>query len=457
MKPGNSTNPTGNRQAVCEAVAAFPQGAGLDAIAARLPDIPRRTLQRLLAELVQIDQLTRSGKGPATLYTNGKQSLAVEVGGDYTHFIHLSDTSLSLLAQLRRPLAARTPVAYQREWLADYQPNKTHYLDEHTRSQLRRVGDTGLTSSPVGTYGRDILDRLLIDLSWASSRLEGNTYTRLDTERLIRYGEEAAGKGALETQMILNHKHAIEMLVESAGEVGFNRYTFLNLHGLLSENLMPDPTASGRLRLREVEISGTVYKPSAIPQLVEDCFHEILHKAEKIRDPFEQAFFVLTHLPYLQPFEDVNKRVARIGCNIAFIKHNLCPLTFVDVPERAYVEGLLGVYERNDVSLLRDVFVWAYERSTQRYIQVKKTLAEPEPLRLQYRNALHQLVGDVVRAEQTQYTATVEAFATQIPSNDRNAFIAMALDDIRRLHEGVLVRYRLTLAQFRTWKDKQHV
>jgi hypothetical protein len=86
-------------------------------------------------------------------------------------------------------------VAYQREWLADYQPNKTHYLDEHTRSQLRRVGDTGLTSSPVGTYGRDILDRLLIDLSWASSRLEGNTYTRLDTERLIRYGEEAAGKG----------------------------------------------------------------------------------------------------------------------------------------------------------------------------------------------------------------------------------------------------------------------
>ncbi len=261
---------------------------------------------------------------------------------------------------------------------------------------------------------RFILDRLLIDLSWASSRLEGNTYSPLDTERLIRYGEEAAGKDASETQMILNHKHAIEMLVESAGEVGFNRYTFLNLHGLLSENLMPDPTASGRLRLRGVHISGTVYMPSAIPQLLDDRFNELLRKAELIRDPFEQAFFVLVHLPYLQPFEYVNKRVARIGANIAFIKHNLCPLTFVDVPERAYVEALLGVYESRRIELLRDVFVWAYERSAQRYIQVKKTLAEPEPLRLKYRSQLHQLVGDVVRAGQTQYTAMVEACAQTI-------------------------------------------
>jgi len=279
----------------------------------------------------------------------------------------------------------------------------------------------------------------------------------LDTERLIRFGEEAVGKDALETQMILNHKHAIEMLVESAGEVGFNRYTFLNLHGLLSENLMPDPTASGRLRLREVHITGTVYAPSAIPQLIDDCFHELLIKAEKIHDAFEQAFFVLVHLPYLQPFEDVNKRVARIGANIAFIKHNLCPLTFIEVPERAYVEALLGVYELRNVELLRDVFVWAYERSAQRYVQVRKTLVEPEPLRLKYRNQLHQLVGDVVRAGQVQYSMSVEEYAQQVAEPDRAHFVAMALDDIRRLHEGVLVRYRLSPAQFRAWKDRQRV
>lgn len=445
-----------NQQAILDALTGFPRGAGVEIIGATLPEIPRRTLQRLLGELVESGRLTRTGKGRATVYALTTPT-GIVVDDDYTAYIQLSDTSRELLSQLRRPLAARAPVAYEREWLEAYEPNKTFYLDAHTRNLLRRIGDNGMATRPMGTYGREILDRLLIDLSWASSKLEGNTYTRLDTERLIRYGEEADGKDALETQMILNHQHAIEMLVESAGEVGFNRYTFLNLHGLLSENLMPDPTASGRLRQREVNISGTVYTPSAIPQVVEECFEQLLRKAEQIDDPFEQAFFILVHLPYLQPFEDVNKRVARIGANIAFIKHNLCPLTFVEVPERAYVEALLGVYELHRVDLLRDVFVWAYERSAQRYTQVKKTLAEPEPLRLKYRNQLHQIVGDVVRSAQTQYTATVESYAQQIADSDRTTFIAMALDDIRRLHEGVLVRYRLTPAEFRAWKEKLHV
>jgi Fic family protein len=76
----------------------------------------------------------------------------------------------------------------------------------------------------------------------------------------------------------------------------------------------------------------------------------------------------MVQLPYLQPFEDVNKRVSRIGANLSLIQHNLCPLSFIDVPERAYVEGTLGVYELNQIELLRDVFVWAYERSCQRYL-----------------------------------------------------------------------------------------
>lgn len=456
-----SMKTTQNQQAVSKAVAAFPQGVGLDAISAVLPHIPRRSLQRLLGEMVKSGELKRSGKGPATVYSLVTEIIPSDKANlnhqDYTAFMPLSEKSRALLRRLRKPLAARKPEVYHREWLEAYQPNKTFYLDKHSRDLLRRIGDTGLSESPVGTYGRQILDRLLIDLSWASSQLEGNTYTRLDTERLIRHGEVAVGKDALETQMILNHKHAIEMLVESASEVGFNRYSFLNLHGLLSENLMPDPTASGRLREREVNISGTVYMPSAIPQVIEECFELVLQKAKVIADPFEQAFFILVYIPYLQPFEDVNKRVARIGANMAFIKNNLCPLTFVEVPERAYVEAILAVYEQQNVALLRDVFVWAYERSAQRYVQVRKTLAEPEPLRLKYRNQLHTLVGEVVRSGKSTYTAQVEKAAKQIPKAERSAFIDMALEDIRRLHEGVLVRYRITPAQFKAWKEKQHV
>ena len=174
--------------------------------------------------------------------------------------------------------------------------------------------------------------------------------------------------------MILNHKAAIELLIEGADEVGFNAFTFKNLHAVLSQDLMRDPQASGRLRRRAVEISGTVFYPAALPQVIEDCFEKLLSKAADIPDPFEQAFFLMVQLPYLQPFEDVNKHVSRIGANIPLIKHNLCPLSFIDVPEHAYVEGNLGVYELNEVDLLRDVFVWAYERSCQRYLAITQTM-----------------------------------------------------------------------------------
>lgn len=158
----------------------------------------------------------------------------------------------------------------------------------------------------------------------------------------------------------------------------FDAFTFKNLHAVLSQDLMRDPQASGRLRRRPVDISGTVFLPLALPQFIEDCFALLLDKTAAIPDPFEQAFFLMVQLPYLQPFEDVNKRVSRIGANIPLFRHNLCPLPFVDVPERAYIEGTLGVYELNRVELLRDVFVWAYERSCQRYLAITQTMLQPD-------------------------------------------------------------------------------
>lgn len=109
--------------------------------------------------------------------------------------------------------------------------------------------------------------------------------------------------------MILNHKDAIEFLVENAADIGFNRYTILNLHGILANNLLADPTAAGRLRHISVGIGGSVYHPPETPHLIEECFAQLLATASAITDPFEQAFFAMVHLPYLQPFDDVNKRV----------------------------------------------------------------------------------------------------------------------------------------------------
>lgn len=311
-------------------------------------------------------------------------------------------------------------------------------------------------ASTAGTYARQILSRLLIDLSWASSRLEGNTYSRLDTQNLIELGREAPGKDRLEAQMILNHKAAIEMLVSGVDDIGFNRYTICNLHALLADNLLPDPSAAGRIRKIDVGISGTTYQPLAIPQRIEELFDLFLAKATAIADPFEQAFFTMVQLPYLQPFEDVNKRVSRLAANIPFIHRNLAPLSFIDVPERDYIDGTLAVYELNRVELLRDVFVWAYERSCRRYTVVRDALPEPDPIRLRNRAQLGEIVNTIVRDDLPIDEAIVRRIATPLASpKDLEALIAMAIAELHGLHEGNLARFQLRPSEFRRWQGRK--
>lgn len=203
---------------------------------------------------------------------------------------------------VRQPGQQRKPVSYQNEFLEQYHPNQTYYLPESLRAQLHVLGRSPAEQTPAGTFARDILNRLLIDLSWASSRLEGNTYSRLDTERLIEFGQAAEGKDALETQMILNHKSAIEYLVRDPEHAGVTAEIFIALYAFLSDGLMPDPLSCGRIRTRAVEISGSVYLPIAMPQRLEDLFRIVVSMAAEIQDSFEQSFFLMVHLPYLQPF-----------------------------------------------------------------------------------------------------------------------------------------------------------
>jgi hypothetical protein len=345
-------------------------------------------------------------------------------------------------------------VGYRRDFLDAYKPNETGYLTKTTVIHLTRIGRTPDAERPAGTYARHVLDRLLVDLSWASSRLEGNTYSLLDTRRLIEEGQAAEGKQAAETQMILNHKAAIEFMVDSGDELAFDRQTILNLHALLSDNLLPDPDAGGRTRRRGVEITHSVYRPPEMPQQVEEYFRRVVETAVAIREPFEQAFFAMVHLPYLQPFEDVNKRVSRLAANIPLFRQNLCPLSFVDVPERAYIDGLLGVYELNRVELLRDLFVWTYERSARRYEAIRQSLGEPDRFRLRYRNELTEVVGDVVR-RRTRPTAeaVTGAAADRVPPEDLDDFVRMAVKELEGLHDGNFARFRLRPSEYQAWRD----
>lgn len=451
--------------AILAVVAAHPEGVSVSTIRAGLPsDMPTRTLQRRLALLVEQKRLIAEGerKGrryrvPVTITGQGHlvaDSATVAARGEV--YVPISPEAEAIKQAVRAPLQNRSPVGYQRAFLDDYRPNETWYLPAATRQRLLEMGRPHDGERPAGTYARTIYSRLLIDLSWNSSRLEGNTYSLLETERLLELGETAEGKDALEAQMILNHKAAIELLVDQADEIGFNRYTILNLHALLADNLLADPQAGGRLRRIPVGIDGTVYHPLEVPQLIEECFETILDTTAAISDPFEQAFFALVHLAYLQGFEDVNKRVSRLAANIPLIRGNLCPLSFVDVPERAYIDGVLAIYELNRIELLRDVFVWAYERSSARYSAVRQSLGEPDPFRLRYRALVAELVAAVVRAEMDKKAATALArqrAAEHVPPADQARFVEVVETEIMSLHEGNIARYRLRPAEYQAWRQ----
>ncbi|MVF24178.1 Fic family protein [Methylocaldum sp. BRCS4] len=441
-----------------KSIQSAPEGLSIATILARHPGLARRTAQRWLNELMAEGRIKALGAGRARRYTVAAIALAPTSGAEdiFPRRIPLSADSRDILAYVDQPLTARKPVGYQRDFLDAYQPNRTWYLPDPLRRQLRKMGDTGQSMLPAGTYGRAVLNRLLIDLSWASSHLEGNTYTRLDTRELIEHGRAAQGKAAIETQMILNHKAAIEFLVENADTAGFNRFTLLNLHSALSENLLPNPADEGRLRRHGVEIGKSVYRPLAVPAQIEEMLDLLLDKAHRIEDPFEQSFFVMVHLPYLQPFADVNKRTSRLAANLPLIRANLCPLTFLDVPEQAYSRAVLGVYEMTRVELLRDLYVWAYDRSTQEYLAIKQDLAEPDPLRLAWREVIKQSVREVVRQPEREPLDVIdECLSGHDLGADRDDVEALVIDELRRLHEGVLARYGLRPSEFAQWQSSQ--
>lgn len=436
-------------------LAGFSKGAPIQEIHTQYgTGMGRRTLIRRLNSLREQGIVRTTGKGRATLY-HLQQVAEVAAEPKTTPIIPLSIKAQEVQKLVQVPHDQRPPKAYEAGFLRRYKPNSSFYLTAEERSRLHDLGHTAQQDQPAGTYVRQILQRLLIDLSWNSSRLEGNTYSLLDTQRLLSQGQQADHKSAADAQMILNHKDAIEFLVESAQDIDFNRYTITSLHALLSNNLLSDAAASGRLRNFPVGIGRSTYTPLSIPQQIEEYFDLMLEKARQIEDPFEQAFFIMVQLPYLQPFEDVNKRVSRLAANIPLNKHNLAPLSFVDVPQDLYVQGLLAVYEFTRVDLLKDVFLWAYERSAKRYAQVRQTLGEPDPFRLKYRDEIRTLIAEVVNNGWVQAEAQgqIVAYARQLPDTDRARFIEVVETELLSLHEGNFARYRILPSKFAAWEQ----
>ncbi len=415
--------------------------------------ISRRALQRRLASLVQSEQLSQSGSRRWTRYVvTGESGNAPNHADEQLSF---SVESNSLLQQLEKPLTERPETRYRSAYLRSYVPGKTMWLSNLERKHLLEQGTVIETVEPAGTYARRIADRLLIDLSWNSSRLEGNTYSLLDTRRLFAIDVEAQGHDPSEARMIRNHRAAIEFLIENITEIGFNRLTIFNLHALLANELLPDPLSPGRLRRIAVGIGGSTYRPSDSPQVVETDFDELMVRLGSIENPFEQSLVAMAHLPYLQPFDDVNKRVSRLAANLPMIRENLIPVSFIGVPRDLYTKALLTVYELEDHRVLKELYIYAYERSVEHYAEVRQTLGEPDPFRMRYIDRIVGLIGDVVREGATLRDAVSRSdgwareYATE---SDRERFREMIELELLGLNEGNFARFGLRPSEFLRWQ-----
>ncbi|ABM40002.1 Fic family protein [Polaromonas naphthalenivorans] len=415
-------------------------------------------VKRMLARLVAEKRVETTGKARATRYrllVAGAQRAVVEKAtaqapvakspGRVGPAWHAA--SLELRQRLSLPLGARTPVTYRREFVDEYKPNETFLLPQELAEELSRLGRLP-EQMPAGTYVRKVLEQLLIDLSWSSSHLEGNRYTLLDTEELFKSGAAATDSDAV---MLLNHKAAIEFLVDAVPTQGLTPGLIRNLHAVLMQDLLMDVAALGAIREKVVNISGTVYIPAQVPAVLTEMFERIISTTQYIKNPVEAAFFLWVNLAYLQPFEDGNKRVSRLAANIPLMLYNQAPLSFLDVNREDYALAMMGIYEFCDLSMAVDLFAWTYRRSHAKYKVVLESLGSPDPFRIKYREALNEAVGQVVRRRELIEVALA---GLGLPKEDASKFQQLLVHELNALAVFNCARYRLGLKETQAWIDE---
>lgn len=272
---------------------------------------------------------------------------------------------------LSRPPQQRPAVSYDPQLLERYQPNQTFLLTESQRATLMQVGNiTDVGKPELGKNYTRLISTLLIDLAHASSNLENVPISWLDTKTLLEFGERPDGLDEVQLRIVLNHKAAIHHLTAYAGEMYISRRDLFDLHALIADGLIAETRAIGTLRNRVVRFSDSRYMPPDNPHLLNEAFEGFCNKASVIIDPYEQAFFCMTFIPYLQPFQDGNKRTSRLAMNIPLLKNFLAPFSFTDLRKRDYMFGLLAFYERGQHAFLAEAFVEAYRKTAPRYAEL---------------------------------------------------------------------------------------
>lgn len=212
-------------------------------------------------------------------------------------------------------------------------------------------------------YTKEI-ERLAIDLSWKSSQIEGNTYTLLETERLLKEKKTASGKTKDEAVMLLNHKEAIDFIVAAPGYMDHLTVRKIeDLHSILIKEL----GINRNLRNRRVGITGTNYRPLDNEFQIKEAFWDMCSLINIKQNVFEKALIALVLISYIQGFMDGNKRTARIVSNAILIANDCCPISFRTVDAIDYKKAMLVFYEKNNITAFKRIFIEQFEFAVRTY------------------------------------------------------------------------------------------
>ena len=319
-------------------------------ILAQGDDLSLVSVKRILSEMAGLGLLIITGSGRSTSYSVSNLA-RVFFDVDAKKYIEIEPDKRFGLNKYNFTYFSKFPTDI-------FDKQELNVLNQSTKNYKQRIKDLS------NIVEEKELLRLIIELSWKSSKIEGNTYTLLDTEKLIIDKEKAKGHDKKEAIMILNHKDAFNFIRENSGE--FNTLTLVNLEKLHSI-LVKDMSVSLGVRNRVVGVTGSKYQPLDNKYQIREATKDLSDAISRAKTPYAKALLALVGIGYIQPFEDGNKRTGRLMANALLLSHGYAPLSYRSVEESDYREAMLVFYEINSIIPFKKIFIAQYEFAANNY------------------------------------------------------------------------------------------
>ncbi|MCK5369633.1 MAG: Fic family protein [Cyclobacteriaceae bacterium] len=340
------------RQQILKVINANPLSSSKDIYNLLDSEIGYSTIKRLLTQLIEEKLVLPKGKGKARKYIISPfYSLFFPIDVDLYFEKEIDEREIKNTFDI----SLIKEVLFNVSLFSDEELYKLNTLQEKFKKNISELTEF--------EYIREF-ERLAIDLSWKSSQIEGNTYSLLETERLLKEKETAKGKTKDDAVMLLNHKVALDFIIGSPDYLANLTISRIeDIHSLLVKDLGVDRN----IRKRRVGISGTNYKPLDNEFQIKEALSDMCELINSRKFIFEKALLALVLLSYIQAFGDGNKRTARIISNALLIGNKYCPISFRTIDAVEYKKAMLIFYEQNNINPIKSIFINQFEFAVETY------------------------------------------------------------------------------------------